>query len=167
MAFTMNTVQVTTGNVGTLVYLGSTRLAVEGAPEATMQSCPSPSGDSRCACHSARRTSVGISLFSPSPRRRKGFASPAKNNWEEGRFRFWFHHQTLEIDPSVVSEKMRPSGLSPATGLQQGSVLGSTKIWRQLYQKSELCVSDLNAQCLWAATERAWIWELYCRSASL
>ena len=44
MAFTMDTAQVTTGHVGTLIFLGCTSIAVEGAPEATMQTCLVPQG---------------------------------------------------------------------------------------------------------------------------
>lgn len=43
MAFAMDTAQVATGHVGTLIFLGCARLTVEGAPEATTQTCPCPS----------------------------------------------------------------------------------------------------------------------------
>lgn len=119
MAFTMDTVQVATGHTDTLIFLGCTRLAVEGPPEASMQTSSCPSGDSRCGCHSARRTSVRMSSSSslPSGEERALQAQPKTTGKEEGRWRSWFHHQKLEIDPSTGSDNMRPSGLPSVIAL--------------------------------------------------
>lgn len=79
---------------------------------------------------------------------------------DEGSCRFWFHHQTLEIDLSIGSENVRPSGLSPATGLQLGNVLESITFWRELHLESELCVSvcwpecTLLVSCHWASSRQ-------------
>lgn len=112
-------------------------------------------------------SSVGLSSSSLTPPgEERALQDQAKmTGKEEGKCRSQFHHQTLEIDPSIGSENMRPSGLSLATLLQQGIMLGGIKFWKELYLESELCVRVcwLLMSCCWASLDLGAVDHCLCR----